>query len=175
MFVIVQFNVRPRVEICGNTKCMKTIIPALVCLLTIISLNTQAQSKHNADLEEARKAIAASNAIYQSLITKHDGSILDLYTDDAWLIPANGPIIKTREGRLAFFDESYKTGSRTGTFTTVELYGDAKEYVTEIGVAKIYYANKKLKADVHFMVLWKKTPKGWKMYRDMFSSSQPLK
>lgn len=152
---------------------MKTFFITLVCALSIISMNTQAQSKHNADLEEARKAIAASNAIYQSLVTKHDGSILDLYTDDAWLIPANAPIIKTREGRLAFFDEAYKSGARTGTFTTTELFGDGKEFVTETGLIKLYDESSKLIADVHYMVLWKKTTRGWKMFRDMFSSAKP--
>lgn len=154
---------------------MKTIITILVCAMTVISMHTHAQSKHNADLEEARKAIAASNAIYQSLVTKHDGSILDLYTDDAWLLPANSPALKTPEEKRAFFDEAYRSGARTGTLTTLELFGDGKEYVTETGIAKIYDGNNQLLADVHFMVLWKKTPKGWKMFRDMFSSVQPLK
>jgi ketosteroid isomerase-like protein len=154
---------------------MKTIVTTLVCALTVISIHTQAQSKHNANVEEARKDIAASNAIYQSLVTKHDGSILDLYADDAWLLPAHSPALKTREEKLAFFDEAYRSGARTGTFTTLELFGDAKEYVTEIGIAKIYDGNSHLVADVHYMVLWKKTSKGWKMFRDMFSSVQPLK
>lgn len=99
------------------------------------------------------------------------------YSNGEWQVqqpvrvrPFRSPISKTREELVSFFDGAHKSGGHTGKFSTVELYGDGKEYVTEVGVAQIYDANGKMVADIKYMVLWKKTKNGWKMFRDMFSS-----
>ena len=46
-----------------------------------------------------------------------------------------------------------------------------EDIVAEIGFWKVYDADKVEFDDGKFLVLWKKTPKGWKMWRDSFSSS----
>jgi hypothetical protein len=44
--------------------------------------------------------------------------------------------------------------------------------VTEEGLWQSFNAKGELFDDGKFLVLWKKTSKGWKMYRDSFSSNR---
>ncbi|MEO7989989.1 MAG: nuclear transport factor 2 family protein [Chryseolinea sp.] len=145
----------------------------LLMLLISATAICNAQSKQNARLEEARKAIASSNAIYSDLALKNDGSILSRYSEDACILPPNAPALCGQEGILKFFKE---TPPVHGKFTTLNVYGDGNEYVTEEGLYEIFDLNGKKLDDGKVLVLWKKTQDGWKMYRDMFSSShQPIK
>jgi ketosteroid isomerase-like protein len=45
-----------------------------------------------------------------------------------------------------------------------------KEFVTEEGFWQSFDANNAMFDNGKFLVLWKKTPDGWKMFRDSFSS-----
>ncbi len=133
-----------------------------------------AQSNHSNALDEAKKAIASSNDTYFIAIAKNDGSILDHYAEDACLFPPNSPIISGRAEMAKFFKHSYETyGLKGGKFITKNIYGDGKEYVTEEGLWQSFDANGKLFDDGKFLVLWKKTKNGWKMFRDSFSSNRP--
>jgi hypothetical protein len=52
------------------------------------------------------------------------------------------------------------------------VYGDGAEFITEEGLWQIFDANGNLFDDGKFLVLWKKTGNGWKMFRDSFSSNR---
>jgi len=148
----------------------------LAFLLVSLHFIVNAQSNHPDALAEAKKAIAASNDTYFVAIAKNDGSILDHYADDACLFPPNSPIISGRTEMAKFFKHSYETyGLKGGKFITKNIYGDGREYVTEEGLWQSFDANGKLFDDGKFLVLWKKTKNGWKMFRDSFSSNRPLK
>lgn len=127
-----------------------------------------AQSKENLQLVEARKAIEASNNTYQDLLNKRDGSILSRYTEDACLLPPNSSILCGRNELLDYF----KVGSpRITKFTIIELFDSGNDYVTEISTYEMFDTNMKKVDEGKIMVIWKKTIDGWKMHRDMFSSS----
>ena len=63
---------------------------------------------------------------------------------------------------------------RNGKFITTAIYGNGKEFVTEEGLWESYDADGNLFDNGKFLVLWKKTASGWKMYRDAFSSNRTL-
>ena len=148
----------------------------LAFLLVSVHFIANAQSNHSNTLDEAKKAIAASNDTYFAAIAKNDGSILNHYADDACLFPPNSPIVSGRAEMAKFFKHSYETyGLKGGKFITKNVYGDGREYVTEEGLWQSFDANGKLFDDGKFLVLWKKTKSGWKMFRDSFSSNRPLK
>ena len=132
------------------------------------------QAPKNTALEEAKKAIAASNAIYFESFVKNDPSIfVNRYAEDACILAPNAPAICGREAAAQFFKSAYEEyGLRNGKFITTAVYGDGKEYVTEEGLWQSFDANGKLFDDGKFLVLWKKTPQGWKMFRDSFSSNR---
>ncbi|HEX6891757.1 MAG TPA: DUF4440 domain-containing protein [Chryseolinea sp.] len=150
---------------------MKTTRLLLVTFLGAMQLITKAQT--NPQLDEAKKAIAASNAVYFESFVKNDPKIfIDRYAEDACILAPNSPAACGRDAVAEFFRGAYKDyGLRNGKFTTTAVYGDGKEYVTEEGVWQSFDSEGKMFDDGKFLVLWKKTPKGWKMFRDSFSSN----
>ncbi|HEY8933648.1 MAG TPA: nuclear transport factor 2 family protein [Cyclobacteriaceae bacterium] len=151
---------------------MKTITVILLAMTTL-SISGQSQSKTNPQLEEARIAIAKSNAIYHQSLVKNDPSIfVNCYSDDACIMAPNIAITCGKEALTKFFNEGYAMGLRSGKFVTTDIYGEGSEYVTEEGVGYVYDSAGKQLDEVKYLVLWKKTSKGWKMFRDSFSSNK---
>jgi ketosteroid isomerase-like protein len=146
-------------------------------MLFFICESGKAQTNRNIGLEEAKKAIAASNAIYFESFAKNDSSIfINRYAKDACIMAPNTPAMCGRMAAAKFFKSAYKEyGLRNGKFITTAVYGDGKEYVTEEGLWQSFDANGKLFDDGKFLVLWKKTSEGWKMFRDSFSSNHTPK
>jgi ketosteroid isomerase-like protein len=124
-------------------------------------------------LSEARKAIEESNATYFESFARNDSTIfIERYAKDACIMVPNAPTMCGRIGTGEFFKIAYnESGLRKGKFTTTAIYGQSNEYVTEEGLWQSFDANGKLFDDGKFLVLWKKTNEGWKMFRDSFSSN----
>jgi ketosteroid isomerase-like protein len=140
-------------------------------LLALLSMTSRAQQS---PLEEAKLAIAKSNDVYFQAFAKGDSSIfIDRYTKDCWIMAPNDQALCGEGAPLEFFQAAYhQIGLRNGKFITIDVFGDGKEYVTEIGFWQSFDANNKLFDNGKYLVLWKKTPDGWKMFRDSFSSDR---
>lgn len=149
-------------------------INAVNLILTLLLFASTYAWGQNKQLEEATKAIAASNAIYFEAFVKNDSSIfIDRYADDACIMAPFAPQQCGRKNAGRFFREAYDNyGMRNGKFITTAVYGNGDEYVTEEGLWQSFNAKGELFDDGKFLVLWKKTEKGWKMYRDSFSSNR---
>ncbi len=147
---------------------MKKVVS--LAMLMAISLFSKAQT--NADpLQQARKAIEASNAIYADLANKNDGSILTRYTDDACLLPPNSAPVCGKENIAKFFKDGPKVHVK---FTIQHLYGDASTFITEESYYEMTDLNGTKLDEGKVMVIWKNTADGLKMHRDMFSSNKPV-
>jgi len=131
----------------------------------------------SAQLEEAKKAIATSNAIYFEAFARNDSSIfINSYAEDACILAPNMAAACGHDAFAKFFRSGYQDyGLRNGKFITTNVYGDGKEYVTEEGFWQSINAKGELFDDGKFLVLWKKTKSGWKMFRDSFSSNHTPK
>ncbi len=152
---------------------MKPCIVAMLVIMATISVTVKGQSKQSAQLEEAKKAIAKSNALYHQSTATNDSTIfLNSYTEDACVLPPNAPMVCGREALAKFFRAGYNVGIRGGKFITTNVYGDGNEYVTEEGTGQVYDAQGNVFDDFKYLVVWKKTKDGWKMYRDSFSSNR---
>jgi ketosteroid isomerase-like protein len=140
-------------------------------LLALFSVTTQAQQSA---LEEAKIAIAKSNDVYFQAFAKGDSSLfIDRYAKDCWIMPPSAQALCGKGAPLDFFRKAYnQIGLRNGKFITVDVFGDGNEYVTEIGFWQSFDANNKLFDNGKYLVVWKKTPDGWKMFRDSFSSDR---
>jgi ketosteroid isomerase-like protein len=159
---------------------MKSFKLSIVLLLTLPVLLTSCISKNtntNQNAELAKKAIAESNAIYFESFVKNDSSIfINRYANDACIMAPNAASLCGREAAAKFFRAAYDNyGLRNGRFITTAIYGDAVQYVTEEGLWQSFNDEGKLFDNGKFLVLWKKTPEGWKMYRDSFSSDHSSK
>jgi len=131
----------------------------------------------SAQLEEAKKAIAESNAHYFQAFAKNDSAIfINSYAENACILAPNAPAACGRAEAAKFFRAAYRDyGLRNGKFITTNVYGDGKEYVTEEGLWQSVNAKGEVFDDGKFLVLWRKTLGGWKMFRDSFSSNHPPK
>lgn len=128
------------------------------------------------DKDSVKAALAAVNRTYGESFSKGDSSLfLDCYATDGCIMAANTPLLPGRKGLLLFYRSAYKTGIRDIAFTTVELYGLTDEYATEQGVYELFGAEHQSLGKGKYLVLWKKTAAGWKMYRDMFNGDAPMK
>ena len=157
-------------------KKILIVIQLLTFSLLLSSCETQS-SKRQANLEEAKAAIAKSNDIYFQAFVKGDSSIfIDRYAKDCCIMLPNAPAMCGENAALEFFKMAYKKfGLRNGKFITTQVLGDGEEYVTEEGLWQSFDANNVMTDDGKFLVLWKKTPNGWKMFRDSFSSNHENK
>ena len=119
----------------------------------------------------AAAAIAASNATYFSAFEKGDSSIfINCYASDACILAPDMQPVCGPAGILSFFQKGYyEYGLRSGKFITKDIYGSG-DYVTEYGLYESRDAKGNLIGTGKYLVLWKKTDKGWKMFRDSFSS-----
>ena len=147
----------------------------LLLLLTSLAMACKQAKETNSYLDEARTAIAQSNTIYFQAFEKGDSSIfIDRYAIDCCIMPPNAPALCGENAAIEFFKLAYyQIGLRNGKFITTAVYGDGVEFVTEEGLWQSFDANKVMFDNGKFLVLWKKTENGWKMFRDSFSSDRP--
>lgn len=147
----------------------------LISLFVLAMAGACANVKSNpdAELEEAKKAIAESNAIYFNAFAKNDSSIfINRYAEDCCIMAPNSPAMCGPDVPLQFFKVAYgQIGLRGGKFITQEVFGAGNGYVAEVGLWQSFDKEGKMFDDGKFLVLWKKTDKGWKMFRDSFSSN----
>jgi len=159
-------------------KKNKVLIAIQLLTISLLITNCEGQSsKGKSKLDEAKAAIAKSNDIYFQAFAKGDSSIfIDRYAKDCCIMLPNAPAMCGENAALEFFKMAYyKFGLRNGKFITTQVYGDGEEYVTEEGLWQSFDANNVMTDDGKFLVLWKKTPNGWKMFRDSFSSNHKNK
>ena len=145
----------------------------LVSMIVLLSNCNKSESNSGANLDEAKKAIAESNAIYFDSFVKNDSSIfINRYAEDCCIMAPNAPAMCGANTPLEFFKMAYhQFGLRGGKFITQEVFGAGDGYVAETGLWQSVNTEGKTFDDGKFLVLWKKTPKGWKMFRDSFSSN----
>ncbi|MBT1702818.1 nuclear transport factor 2 family protein [Fulvivirgaceae bacterium PWU20] len=149
----------------------------LMASLSMCAFLTTAQPKAKLNLEEAKKAIAESNDVYFKAFARGDSSIfIGRYSEDCYIMAPDGPSICGATAPLQFFRIAYHDiGLRNGKFITTAIYGVGNGYVVEEGLWQSFDANNTMFDDGKFLVLWKKTEKGWKMFRDSFSSNRTRK
>jgi ketosteroid isomerase-like protein len=144
----------------------------LIMLSLLHSGCSTVRPEDEANLEEAKKAIAESNDIYFQAFVKGDSSIfIDRYAEDCCIMAPGAPALCGSEAAVTFYRIAYnEIGLRNGKFITKQVYGDGKNFVVEEGLWQSFDADNVMTDNGKFLVLWKKTSKGWKMFRDSFSS-----
>lgn len=110
------------------------------------------------------------DSVYARAFAQQDTSLfLDCYAADGAIMPPGRPVLQGKPMMLAFFNFACKSGVRNIVFSRKGLYGQTDQYVTEQGQFEMYDGEQKSIAKGKFLTVWKKTPKGWKMFRDTLS------
>lgn len=156
---------------------MKNLFQRLFAVLLVMSCNQEKSIQPKFTIypsDEARDAIAKSNLCYWQAFVKGDSALfIDRYSTDACIMPPNAPAECGETAAQSFFRIAYtQMGIRNGKFITTEIYGN-DEFLTEYGLFELLDSGNKLIDNGKYLVLWKKTGNGWKMFRDCFSSNNP--
>ncbi len=149
-----------------------------ILLLMLGSLTASAKPGkiNKQDTSVIKAALHKVNLSYGEAFAKGDSSLfINCYTPDACLLPANSPALCGVQAQLGFYRFAYKAGVRNIVFTTLNLYGATEQYVTEEGSFEMFGPNNVSFGKGKYLVVWKKTADGWKMYRDMFSNNSAPK
>jgi ketosteroid isomerase-like protein len=152
----------------------------IICLAAVAMMSFQRTSRQSGDsvtLEEIKKEIVTSNELYFQAFEKNDAMLFsNRYAEDCWIMLPNVPVLSGPTAATDFFRTGYdQFGVRGGKRITVDVYGISDDIVAEIGFWKLYDGASKEMEDGKYLVLWKKSSKGWKMWRDSFSSSRVKK
>lgn len=128
-------------------------------------------------MESIRKKITEGNVKFGEYVRKGDVvGLASLYTKDACLMPANSPVIVGRENIKEFWGNTAQALSiKDAVLTTVELVGEG-DTVTEYGEYRLKVQPEGQEAGEDagkYVVLWKKTPEGWKLHWDIFNTNTP--
>lgn len=120
------------------------------------------------------EAIATSNRMYWQAFTTGDSTLFtERYAADACIMPADASALCGPNAAPAFFRVAYRQmGIRGGHFTTQGVWGSG-DYATEQGLFELRNAHQTVLGRGKYLVLWKKTAAGWKMFRDSFSPDHP--
>ena len=150
---------------------MATLVNTLIRLgLSLcIGLTCPAQQKSGTDtsLDGVRRAIAARDRLYFGAFVKGDSTLLTtLYTEDCWILPPEGPTLCGPDAPLELFQVAYhQFGLRDGRLITADVFGDGVNFVTEEGYWECYDDERQLLDKGSYLVLWRKTAGGWKIFR----------
>jgi hypothetical protein len=149
----------------------------LSALVLLFDRSGNAQSNTTIDLREAQKEIKENNLNYFKAFCKEDSTLFNsLFTIDCWIMTPGTFIFCGPEAAGEYFVyASNKTGIRSGKFTTIDVYGISRDMIAEVGFYQLFNAKNVPFDDGKYIVLWKKTDKAWKRFRDSFSSSRDVK
>jgi ketosteroid isomerase-like protein len=114
---------------------------------------------------------------YKDALIKGDSALfLNCYTPDACVLAPNVPQLCGKRGLSQFFKGVYfQSGVRDASFTSLGLFGQTADYVTQQGAVEIFDAADHSLGKGKVLIVWKKTGEGWKMFRHMlnFDAAMP--
>jgi ketosteroid isomerase-like protein len=148
----------------------KTILIATILSFNF-ALHGQAQQPM-ATHEKIAEAIAQSNRLYSQGFEQHKSAlVVERYSTDGAIMASNMQAINGPAGFLAFFNGGYEHGIRKIDFQTTKVFGFSGDFVNEEGLYELKDEKGQTIDRGKYIVVWKKTKSGWKMYRDIFNTN----
>lgn len=125
--------------------------------------------------DSVREAIQQIALQFKEAFISGDSTLLlKCYAADACVMAPNGPTLCGQKGQSQFFKITRQAGIRDAVFTSLGIYGQTPEYVTEQGVFEVFDANQHSMAKGKVLILYKKTNQGWRMFRHMLNFDAPM-
>jgi len=127
--------------------------------------------------EKLRESIKKANMKFSEHIRAGNAKELaGLYTEDAHLLPTNSDMIQGRESVEEFWGGAISgLGIKDAKLTTLEVY-EGEDSITEVGEYLLHIQPEGQEAAEDrgkYVVIWKETPEGLKLHRDIWNTSQP--
>jgi uncharacterized protein (TIGR02246 family) len=151
-------------------------IPALAVRLSALAIVATLTVLAAPDGARAQDAVAAKAEIDKLIVeleeAYHSGdaaSIAALYTEDAVLMPPNSEALTGRDAIQGLWTAALADGHQ-GDLSTKDVIV-AGDYAIETGAYKIDMADGTHVDHGNYVVVWKKTPEGLRMARDIWNSN----
>lgn len=156
---------------------MKTskIFVLAVAIGLLASCNKPAEQNATAfDLEKAKSAIAELHQKFSDVISKSDSVGYSLiYHSQAIVYPPNMEPLKGREALVAFAGMSFRMGISSVPLQATEVWGDENDIVVT-GTYEVKGKDGSSWDKGKFLEIWKDENGEWKLYRDMWNTSNPM-
>lgn len=157
---------------------MKKLIYLFIVVLAAAACNNDtktdvATKAPGLNLDSAKAAIAASNALFGQAFQKNDSALfVARYASDGCINPTGMPRICGSAGIGAYFRGGYEMGVRDVKLTTEEVLA-AEPFVIEVGKYEMLLDKGVSAEKGKFVVIWKQENGVWKMYKDIWNSDAP--
>ena len=112
---------------------------------------------------------------YKAAFISGDSTLfLQCYTPDACILAPNVPTLCGDRGRLQFYKGARQAGVRDAVITSLGLYGETSEYVTQQGAVELFDAAQHSIGKAKVLIVWKNTAQGWRIFRHMLNFDSPM-
>lgn len=150
---------------------------ASLALAAIVAGCAAPPAAPKADQAAIEKDIRALVTDWTGMIAaRNDSAIAELYAEDAVFMPPNQPRIVGKAGIRSFFAGMWVINPTMALNTTQVVSSDAGDVAVEEGTFSLSYPTPdggKVDDTGKYLVIWKKTDKGWKVVRDIFNTDLP--
>jgi len=124
--------------------------------------------------QDVSAEIQAADDQFAAAFTAGDAAAVAAhYTPDATLLPPNGDFVSGQAAIQAFWQSVMGMGVAEAKLTTVEAEGFG-DTAWEVGRYALYSATGDAIDEGKYIVIWKKTEAGWRLYRDIWNSSRAM-
>lgn len=117
----------------------------------------------------------AENQLAAAIADQDSAKIVDLYTDDARLMPHGVPTLYGKKEIQTFFDRAFKLGIVEGEFLTNEVEG-FEDRAVESGTYQLFAlqpsGSKVIVEEGRYLVIWKRVDGRWLYSYDIFNSER---
>lgn len=130
-----------------------------------------------AQKNEVRSAIESANKEFVAAFARGDAAMIaNLYTRDAQALPPGREIVTGREELHSFWQSVLQSGVKSASLTTVDVQ-QAGDIAFEVGTYEMKGGDGKVLDRGKYLVVWKRENTEWKLYRDIWNSSEvaPIK
>lgn len=149
-----------------NQKSLTNCLAVL--FVFAMTFNGYAQTPKNVTTE-----IVKANKSFMKAFNKADAKALaSNYTSDGKLYPSNSDVIEGQAAIEGFWAAVMNSGIKKAELETVnaEAYGN---FAVEEGRYKLYLEGDQLADQGKYIVTWKKQNSKWKLYQDIWNTSNP--
>jgi uncharacterized protein (TIGR02246 family) len=120
-----------------------------------------------------RAGIVATDREFMTAFAARDAAALGrLYTEDAAVLPPNAEPVPGREAITKFWDTLLILPVKEARLEVVDVYGTGDVVTSEGRYALLDDQDHPVDAG-KYLVVWKKTEQGWRIYRDLWNSDTP--
>lgn len=121
-----------------------------------------------------RARIEQMNLRFEKAFGEQDAAAMAaLYTDTGQLLPAGSEIVEGTDSIRRYWEKALGMGLTDASLETREVYvGTGGETATEVGRYRLTL-DEDVVDEGKYVVVWQRTRDGWKIHRDIWTTSRP--